>query len=76
VLETRHKGDVIAPGQFKKHYSPGIPVYLNQTKAKAHGALLVLGKHKIADNIFFSASVPPCKKRRAIFIFFSAKQKN
>ena len=53
VLETRHKGDVIAPGQFKKHYSPGIPVYLNQTKAKAHGALLVLGKHKIADNIFF-----------------------
>ena len=53
VLEARHKGDVIAPGQFKKHYSPGIPVYLNQTKAKAHGALLVLGKHKIADNIFF-----------------------
>jgi L-threonylcarbamoyladenylate synthase len=53
VLERKHKGDVIAPGQFKKHYSPGIPVYLNQTKAKPKGALLVFGKHKANKNIFF-----------------------
>jgi L-threonylcarbamoyladenylate synthase len=53
VLKRKHKGDVIAPGQFKKHYSPGIPVYLNKTKAKPNGALLVFGKHTIAKNIFF-----------------------
>ena len=53
VFEKKHKGDVIAPGQFKKHYSPGIPVYLNQANAKEGGALLVFGKYKAAKNIFF-----------------------
>jgi len=53
VFEKKHKGDVVAPGQFKKHYSPGIPVYLNKTKAKKDGALLVFGKYKPAKNIFF-----------------------
>lgn len=53
VFEKKHKGDVVAPGQFQKHYSPGIPVYLNKTRAKKDGALLVFGKHKIAKNIFF-----------------------
>jgi len=53
ILETKHLGDVIAPGQFKKHYSPGIPVYLNQKKAKPNGAILVFGKHIMAKNIFF-----------------------
>ena len=53
VLETKQLGDMIAPGQFKKHYSPGIPVYLNRKKAKLNGALLVFGKHIMAKNIFF-----------------------
>lgn len=53
VHEVKKKGDIISPGQFKKHYSPGIPVYLNQKKPKPNGALLVLGKHKIKKNIFF-----------------------
>ena len=44
---------IIAPGQFKKHYSPGIPVYLNQKKPRAHGALLVFGKHKSTKDIFY-----------------------
>lgn len=53
VLEAKHLEDIVAPGQLKKHYSPGIPVYLNQKKAKPNGALLVFGKHGIAKNIFF-----------------------
>ncbi len=44
---------IIAPGQFKKHYSPGIPVYLNQKKPREHGALLVFGKHKSTKDIFY-----------------------
>ena len=44
---------IIAPGQFKKHYSPGIPVYLNQKKPREHGALLVFGKHKSTKDTFY-----------------------
>ena len=53
IHEVKNQGDIISPGQFKKHYSPGIPVYLNQKKPKPNGALLVFGKQKIKKNIFF-----------------------
>jgi len=53
IHEVKNQGDVISPGQFKKHYSPGIPVYLNQKKPKPDGALLVFGKQKIKKDIFF-----------------------
>ncbi len=61
VIEQNDKKTIVAPGQFKKHYSPGIPVYLNQKKAKPKGALLVFGKYKSNKNIFFlskKASLP------------------
>ena len=53
IHEVKNQGDIISPGQFKKHYSPGIPVYLNQKKPKPNGALLVFGKQKIKKGIFF-----------------------
>ena len=53
IHEVKNQGDIISPGQFKKHYSPGIPVYLNQKKPKPNGALLVFGKQKIKKDIFF-----------------------
>ena len=53
IDEVKNQGDIISPGQFKKHYSPGIPVYLNQKKPKPNGALLVFGKQKIKKGIFF-----------------------
>ena len=53
IHEVKNQGDIISPGQFKKHYSPGIPVYLNQKKPKPNGALLVFGKQKIEKDIFF-----------------------
>ena len=44
---------VKAPGMLKRHYSPGIPIKLNQTKAKNDEAFIVLGnKYKKAKNIF------------------------
>jgi len=52
VVESNQKR-IIAPGQFKKHYSPGIPVYLNQKKPRTHGALLVFGKYKSTKDIFY-----------------------
>ncbi len=53
VHETKFKNQGVAPGQMRKHYSPGIPVFLNQKKAKPNGALLFFGKHKTNKNVFF-----------------------
>jgi L-threonylcarbamoyladenylate synthase len=50
-----HKGfkSIKAPGMSKKHYSPGIPIKLNQDKAKNNEAFIVFGKkYKKAKNIF------------------------
>jgi len=42
-----------APGMFKRHYSPGIPMKLNQKKAKNNEAFIVFGKkYKKGKNIF------------------------
>ncbi len=45
---------ILSPGQLKKHYSPGIPVYLNSKKPKAKGAILIFGKSSLkGQNIFY-----------------------
>ncbi len=36
--------NIKSPGQFKFHYSPGIPVYMNKRKPKKGGAFIVFGK--------------------------------
>ena len=42
-----------APGMLKKHYSPGIPIKLNQKKAKNNEAFIVFGKkYKKTKNVF------------------------
>ena len=42
-----------SPGMLKRHYSPGIPIKLNQKKADLKTAFLVIGKKfKIKKNIF------------------------
>jgi L-threonylcarbamoyladenylate synthase len=42
-----------APGMLKRHYSPGIPMKLNQTKAKNNEAFIIFGKkYKTGKNIF------------------------
>jgi len=44
---------VKAPGMLKRHYSPGIPIRLNQKKANDNEAFIVFGKkYKKAKNIF------------------------
>ena len=59
--------EILSPGQLKKHYSPGIPVFLNQQKPKPGGALLVFGKTKLkGKNIFYlskSKSLDECAKK-------------
>jgi len=50
-----YKGSKIvrAPGMLRRHYSPGIPIKLNQKKAKINEAFIVFGKkYQKAKNIF------------------------
>jgi L-threonylcarbamoyladenylate synthase len=49
-----HSSKIIkAPGMLKRHYSPGIPMKLNQKKAKDNEAFIVFGKkYKKGKNIF------------------------
>ena len=53
-IKINHGTRIIkAPGMLKRHYSPGIPVRLNQTKSKSNEAFIVLGKkYKKGKNIF------------------------
>jgi len=45
--------NIKAPGMLKRHYSPGIPMKLNQKKVKNNEAFIVFGKkYKKAKNIF------------------------
>jgi L-threonylcarbamoyladenylate synthase len=45
--------NIKAPGMLKRHYSPGIPIKLNQIKAKNNEAFIVFGKkYKKGKNIF------------------------
>ena len=45
-----------SPGMMKKHYSPGIPVLINQTKYDGKSAFIYLGNKYSKNKKFFSLS--------------------
>ena len=47
------KKKIASPGQEKVHYSPGIPIRLNATKAKPHEAFILIKKRKLSGKNFF-----------------------
>ena len=58
VLKTKinilnKNSKIISPGMLKRHYSPGIPMFLNQKIAKDANAFITIGKnHKGKKNYF------------------------
>ncbi|MDC0426419.1 L-threonylcarbamoyladenylate synthase [Pelagibacteraceae bacterium] len=53
ILISRSSKTIKAPGMLKKHYSPGIPIKLNQKRAKDNDAFIVFGKkYKKGKDIF------------------------
>ena len=60
VLETRveikKKFKIKSPGMLKKHYSPGIPMFLNQKNTKTKDALITFGKRQINKKNYFNLS--------------------
>jgi L-threonylcarbamoyladenylate synthase len=50
---TQKNSKIISPGMLKKHYSPGIPIFLNQTTTNDMNALITFGKkYKNKTNYF------------------------
>ena len=53
VTIIKKSSKIISPGMLKKHYSPGIPVILNQKRADKNCALITFGKkYKNKKNYF------------------------
>ena len=53
ILTHKNKGKIFSPGMMKKHYSPGIPVLINQKKHDGKSAYIYIGKkHKNKKNFF------------------------
>ena len=53
-ISINKSNQILSPGQLRRHYSPGVPVYLNRKKPKNNGALLVFGKSDLkGENIFY-----------------------
>ena len=56
VQTNKNKIKILSPGMMKKHYSPGIPVLINQKKYDGNSAFIYIGnKYKNKKN-FFSLS--------------------
>ena len=56
-LKNTSKNEKIkSPGMMKKHYSPGIPVIINQSNYDGKSAFIYLGKKYIKKKNFFSLS--------------------
>ena len=54
IYLKNYPSKISAPGQFKLHYSPGIPIRLNVKKVKDNEAYLLIKKNKkIKKNYFF-----------------------
>jgi len=52
----KNNSKIRSPGMLKRHYSPGIPVFLNQKKAQKNCALITLGKKYKNKKNFFNLS--------------------
>ncbi len=53
VTIKNNSSKISVPGQFKLHYSPGIPIRLNVKKNRKNEALVLIRKKKVRSDFFF-----------------------
>ena len=53
VTIKNNSSKISVPGQFKLHYSPGIPIRLNVKKNRKNEALVLIRKKKVKSDFFF-----------------------
>jgi len=53
VIIIKRSSKIMSPGMLKKHYSPGIPMFLNKKNTNKKNAFIILGnKYKSKKNYF------------------------
>ena len=55
-VKKNKSNKILSPGQLKKHYSPGIPMYLNKKKPKIDGAYITFGRTNLKGKNIFNLS--------------------
>jgi L-threonylcarbamoyladenylate synthase len=56
IKKKKNKSKIKSPGMLKKHYSPGLPILINQIKFDKKSAFIYIGKKFKNKNNFFSLS--------------------
>jgi L-threonylcarbamoyladenylate synthase len=56
IYKTANNSKIISPGILEKHYSPGIPVSINQKKSDNQSAFIYIGNKYKKNKNFFSLS--------------------
>ena len=56
VVVNNNPSKVSSPGQFKLHYSPGIPIRLNVKKVRNNEAYLLIKKKKVTNSNYYFLS--------------------
>ena len=56
IKKNFDKSKVKSPGMLKRHYSPGLPILINQTKSDNKSAFIYIGNKFKNKNNFFSLS--------------------
>ena len=56
ILINKNTNSINSPGMIKKHYSPGIPMKLNQRKNGKNEAFIIFGKKYLETNHTFNLS--------------------
>ena len=63
ILINNNPSKIFSPGQYKLHYSPGIPIRLNAKKVKNEEAYLLIKKiGKIKSNYYFLSKIGNLKE--------------
>jgi L-threonylcarbamoyladenylate synthase len=70
----RKNSNITSPGMLKRHYSPGIPIFLNQTITNNTNAFITLGKKYKNKKNFFNLSKNSDLKEAASNLYRTLRQ--
>ena len=56
IKKNNNKSKIKSPGMLKKHYSPGLPILINQNNSDKKSAFIYMGNKNRNKNNFFSLS--------------------
>ncbi len=74
IGSLRKNSKITSPGMLKRHYSPGIPIFLNQKTVNKTNAFITLGKNYRNKKNFFNLSKNSNLKEAASNLYKTLRQ--